>query len=627
MRKIIIFSVIFWSFSSVFCKEFLFTINPDLERKPISAYIYGASQTLTETENWAARRIGGNRMTGYNWENNASNAGQDWEHSSDNYLTWINNISSQEETIPAIVLTKFIDKAINYNNYALITLQMAGYVAKDKNGTVTEDETAPSNRWAAVQAAKGSSFSLTPDLADNTVYIDELVNFLVTRYGNASTSTGVKAYCLDNEPGLWSDTHPRIHPEKTGCVELITRSVALSKAVKNVDPFCDIHGPALYGMSAYINLADDGWNDVKGSYKWYIDYYLAEMNKAGQADGRRLLDVLDIHWYPEAQGDERIVNSAANSRKDKEARLQAPRSLWDKGYYENSWIGQWFKEYLPLIPTLLESIDNHYPGTKLAINEYNYGGENDVTGGIATADVLGIFGKLGVYAACYWQMQEQTDYTSAALRLYRNYDHTGSTFGDMSVQAATDDKVNSSVYAAITGSNPAELHIVALNKDLDAAAECEIQIAGNMNYTSGEVWYFDADSPEVRYGGVITNIQNNILNYTLPRSSASHFVLYGAPTQVTRDNQTPENFTLSAYPNPFNSSCVICYEIPSGETADLTIYDITGREVKLLMNLQGTGRYTWNACDNNGNVVAAGNFFIKLTTPSHEIIKRASFIK
>jgi len=45
-------------------------------------------------------------------------------------------------------------------------------------------------------------------------------------------ATGVRGYCLDNEPALWFDTHPRIHPDKVTYIELINKSVALSTAVK-----------------------------------------------------------------------------------------------------------------------------------------------------------------------------------------------------------------------------------------------------------------------------------------------------------------------------------------------------------------------------------------------------------
>lgn len=69
--------------------------------------------------------------------------------------------------------------------------------------------------------------------------------------------------------------------------------------------------------------------------------------------------------------------------------MQAPRALWDPTYTEDSWIGQWFSATaLPLIPKLQGTIDKNYPGTKLAITEFDYGGRNHISGGIATADVL-----------------------------------------------------------------------------------------------------------------------------------------------------------------------------------------------------------------------------------------------
>lgn len=63
------------------------TINSSLNRAPISPYIYGTNAALTQTEGWTAFRQGGNRLTAYNWENNASHAGDDYYHSNDNFLT------------------------------------------------------------------------------------------------------------------------------------------------------------------------------------------------------------------------------------------------------------------------------------------------------------------------------------------------------------------------------------------------------------------------------------------------------------------------------------------------------------------------------------------------------------
>jgi hypothetical protein len=215
-----------------------FNVDTGADRKEISPYIYGINEwsfgDLPEGT-VAARRVGGNRLTGYNWENNASNAGEDWYNSSDNHL--VRNLPAEKQDEPGAVVTDFHDDVLaSEADYSLFTLQMAGYVAADKDGEVSEAETAPSERWKEVKFNKEGDLSLTPDVTDDTVYMDEFVNFIVENYGTADTETGVKGYSLDNEPALWSETHPRIHPEKVTCDELISKTTELAKTVKSIDP-------------------------------------------------------------------------------------------------------------------------------------------------------------------------------------------------------------------------------------------------------------------------------------------------------------------------------------------------------------------------------------------------------
>ena len=209
---------------------------------------------------------------------------------------------------------------------------MAGFVAKDKNGPVDSDQTAPSSRWAYVKFNKSSELSDQPDASDDTVFMDEYVNFLVDQYGTAGSLTGIRGYALDNEPDLWNGTHPRIHPTQPTCAELIGRSVALSKSVKKLDSTAEIFGPVSYGFNGYTTFQNaPDWAAVSSGkgYAWFLDYYLDSMKKASDTAGLRLLDVLDLHWYPEAKGSDgnRITNSDATSAADNLARVQAPRTF------------------------------------------------------------------------------------------------------------------------------------------------------------------------------------------------------------------------------------------------------------------------------------------------------------
>ncbi len=72
----------------------------------------------------------------------------------------------------------------------------------------------------------------------------------------------------------------------------------------------------------------------------FLSFYLQGMAQAGATAQKRLLDVLDLHWYPEATGDGIRITSDGDSPGLESARIQASRSLWDPTYVENSWITQ-----------------------------------------------------------------------------------------------------------------------------------------------------------------------------------------------------------------------------------------------------------------------------------------------
>lgn len=427
-------------------------------------------------------------------------------------------------------MTDFIDTDLTAGRTSLMTLQMAGYVAADKNGTVLEGETAPSARWKQLVYKKGSAFCSpvgSPDKTDSYIYMDELVNYFVTRYGNASTANGIKFCAMDNEPALWSSTHPRIHPVKVTCAELIERTTQLSTAVKDVDPYAAICGPALYGFGAYYDLqtATD-WNSVKNGYTWFIDYYLDKMKIASNSQNQRLLDVLDLHWYPEAQdaSGSRITDTPAPySQNNGETRMQAPRTLWDTGYYEKSWIGDWYRTYLPLLTKVTTSINTYYSGTKLAFTEYNYGASDHISGGIAQADVLGIFGKYGIYLSTYWGSNGA--YSNAAFELYRNYNGSNAAFGDTRIQASMSDKVNSSIYGSTVFADQTRVHLIVLNKNYTQSITGTFNITSPQYFTSARVWAFDSSSSAITERTAITTITGNSFTYTLPPLTACHFVL------------------------------------------------------------------------------------------------------
>lgn len=502
------------------------TINVSKDRKAISPYIYGVNSELMEKNvSCTAIRAGGNRFSAYNWETNASNAGSDWKHSSDNYFQ--QSLPEELDNAYGGVAINLSRKCAEKNNaYSFMTLQMAGYVAADMTGTVEETEVAPSSRWNRVEFAKNSEFSLEPDPNDGVVYMDEFVNYLVNTLGNSQTPNGIKGYSLDNEPALWRWTHQRMHPDQPECAEIIERSKALASAVKNIDPSAEIFGPALFGYSAFVDFGGaPDWREVNrnGDYRWFIDYYLDEMKKAEVDTGARLLDVLDIHFYTEAKGE---CGERSCDHYDREgcvkARLNSTRSLWEEGYKENSWIVDTGAEFFPILPNLQKSIDKYYPGTKLAITEYDFGASRDITGAIAEADALGIFAKNGVYLATLFAGEAY--YQCAAINLYTNYDRRGSGFGDTLVYCETDNIERSTAYAAVDEGSDDVITLVITNKAFKDSTTANIKIKGAEDYGYVRLYGLESFTPEIiDYGDEdsAVTVSGDMISYEMrPRSVA-----------------------------------------------------------------------------------------------------------
>jgi hypothetical protein len=508
------------------------SVDPGSGRLPISPYVYGTNQDLSGVSTPGARRFGGDRLTGYNWETNASNAGTDYINNSDNYL--VDELPAGEQATPAIALTTFHDASLSLGvPYTVLTLQMAGYVAADENGPVTAAQAAPSSRWDFVQNnTPGGVFPASPNLTDGTVYMDEVLNLLVSRYGPGSGATGVKGYDLDNEPALWPSTHPYLHPAQTTCAEEVSKSVALATTIKRMDPTAEVLGPVLYGSESYFTFQNaPDWPALQTStgFRWFIDYYLDQMSRASIAAGTRLIDVLDLHRYSDENisgsgPDQSITTQTDFSDKASDMdRVQAPRVLWDPTYVENSWVQQYFSQFLPWIPNIQASINARYPGTKLSFTEYSYGGESNISGGIAQADVLGIFGKFGVYLGCVWILHDPPPpvYTAAAFNLYLNYDGQGGRFGATSVSETDSDTVNTSAYASVDAAG--DLHVVVLNKSYTQTADLSFQIAGSAAYASASVYAFDNSGPSITARAPAA-LANNQATYSLPPLTAAHFV-------------------------------------------------------------------------------------------------------
>ncbi len=100
-----------------------------------------------------------------------------------------------------------------------------------------------------------------------------------------------------------------------------------------------------------------------------------------------------------------------------------------------------------------------------------------------------------------------------------------------------------------------------------------------------------------------------------------------APSPVP---EFPE-FSVRAYPNPFNPRTTIAFNLPQKSTVDLHIYDLAGRRVTTLLDGQelqaGPNSAVWTGRDAQDRLVAAGVYFYLLEAGPHKTVRRVTLIK
>jgi hypothetical protein len=426
-------------------------------RYAISRYIYGANRSAWQRKEhyFTLGRWGGPRATTYNWENNASNGGTAEGHQNDSAL--------DASDTPGNAVRQFIAAANAAQAAVIVTIPMLGYVAADKqgDGDVGRGPNYLQSRFLPSLPRKQARFSFYPDLNDGKVYQDEFVNYVEKMFSPERRHPLCRIfYALDHEPELWPAAHPRLRTQKLRYAELVRLSIEYARAIKAVAPQALVFGPVCHDWAGCATLQDA----PDGQGRDFLDYYLQQMRAAEQSGGVRLLDVLDVHWYPEARGGGVRITEDDSRPAVAHARVQAPRSLWDPHYREESWVAaQGVVGPIRLLPRLQEKIARHYPGTKLAISEYYYGGGDDISGALAQADVLGIFGREGVFAAAVQEKGPgEQRFLRAAFAMFRNYDDDGGSFGEAGLPAQTTDHERTSIYASLDGKG--RVVAVLLNK-------------------------------------------------------------------------------------------------------------------------------------------------------------------
>jgi mannan endo-1,4-beta-mannosidase len=550
--------------------------QPPAQPAPISPYIYGINGfgTLVAMKTkFGLIRDGGDLATGYNWTNNFYNAGADYCYqqrtagdgtdlagkltatSGDSVVT---AHAKGEAFLTSIPIADYVASNFDNNDVWTNCGSAPDTIGCSQNSNTVRANVnnfpyAPSAAFVANRAAKGAALCLCAPkdttcsgcaVSTDPVYQDEFVNFLKVKFAADPSPLFLS---MDNEPNYWEGTHPEIWQNvyagqtcgggKVTYDDIVSRNKGFAAGAKTAWPEAKVFGPVAVGdglVYAHSYADDPHWPTE------FLDYYLQQMHQASAAAGTSLLDVLDIHYYTVGSKDADCV--------------QFPRMFWDPNYTELSasaadavdfgWDGNsdgkgpyfdnhWYpRQMIPRLQRKIAAVysDASLPVPGVSFSEYNAGCETSIAGGVAEADLLGIFGREGVFATTAWPLQSLTsNFLLAAFDLFRNYDGGGAVVGDLAVQANTSDSKSTSVYAFAHSDAAAALDVVAINKKTTAQT-VTIQIANAPTLSSATLYQLAGKTAAVAAasgtaptlscaGGTCT------LTYAMPAMSATTIVL------------------------------------------------------------------------------------------------------
>jgi uncharacterized protein (TIGR03437 family) len=525
-------------------------VDANANRNTISPYIYGINEWsdagLMGLMRIPVIRWGGDDATSFNWQNSVKNNTGDNPWCYENYSVSPGfdafhsaNLTAGTVSLGTIPLMDWSPQAAGECSFSVKKYGAQKATAPDDpdcgNGVLLNGDPVvndPSDAYIPVTQS----------------FAQQWVQQIMTGYGPANAG-GVRLWSMDNEPEWWYSNHIDIYPQAATYDDMLARNIKWAQAVKAVDSTALITGPVPGGWSGMFFSREDmdsGWDtspyqywdnptdqNAHGGVPW-IPYYLQQMSQFEQANGFRLLDYVDVHAYIQPD----TLSSTAGDAAMETLRMTSTRALWDPNYIvPNSQAGD--NEYdangnlvaAQLVPRMQQWVSQYYPGTDTAITEYSWGALESVTGAIAQADILGIFGAYGLTLGTLWGAPAPTDPGAFAFKIFLNYDGNGSRFGGTSVSGTSSDPDTLSIYAAQRVDSA--LTVLVLNKTAGAIGD-SISLANFTPAGTAQVWqYSQANLTAIVRQTADINVGGNSLTATFPAYSMTLLVIPQAQSAMT----------------------------------------------------------------------------------------------
>lgn len=569
-----------------------------------STYLSGTNADITKAKEAGVRFVrqgGGNNSTKYNWRLKLSS-----------HPDWYNNVYANDWDGAA---KNLIDKMPGVQG--MWSFQLLGKAAANTKNNFADWTYNQAKWWEGVTQNLAGGGTVNPDpkgkalkegnpdlylmnwTADSTVGI--LDKWFGTK-GLGYNKNQFRYWSMDNEPEIWSGTHDDVMKTQCTAEEFMQLYFKVAKAARAKYPDIKLLGPVPANEWQWYNWS--GGSKINGVHYPWLEFFIKRIAEEEKASGIKLLDVLDIHFYP---GESDATNS-----------LNLHRVYFDRNYVypgangvrttTGGWDTSITKEYiLGRCSDWLIKHKGANHGVGLAVTETDIASSNANILAVWYASTMGEFMKNGVEIFTPWSWKIGMWET---LHLFSRYNK-----GNY-VQATSQNETLVSVYPTVNEAADS-MTVVLINRSQTAKSTVNLNFAGyllqNRTYSMYSLSGLPATETFVSRSNnklVKTDITAalNQITVELAPLSVNSIILKAAPTSA--ENKLLNNrFSAKIYPNPATNEVNLSFSIPEKEKISIELYQSNGVLLNILSNKFFDGGD--HQIDLNTGYLSSGIYLIK----------------
>jgi len=589
-KNLLLASLLLLAFQAGRGQNITVQVNANEGRIPVSPYIFGRNNNLsdnpadpTSADNITLYKEAGLRFARENGGNNATK--YNWRRKLGSHPDWYNNVYDHnwdfaaqdiQDRIPGLQVMwafQLIGKAAgsktsNFNDWAYNSSQWWSGVGQNLAG------------GGQVNPAGGSQALVNgnPDLYLENWTADSATGILKHWFwpgGLGMDNRQFVYWSMDNEPEIWNGTHDDVMPSLLSASAFMDAYFAVAKKARERFPEIKLTGPVPANEWQWYRWGDQSLTIDGKSYCW-LEYFIKRVADEQKSSGIRLLDVLDIHWYPSETSNADLV--------------QLHRVFYDENYVypgangvktvNGGWDNTQNKEYIFKRINdwlLLHFGENHGIGIGLTENDISSYDANIVS--VVYASMLGTFADNGVEIFTPWSWKTGMWET---LHLFSRYAKT------TRVRTTSSGEVTVSGYSTVNSSNDS-MTVILVNRDLSTSRTATVNLTG-FSVSDGSYKILELSSlPSTEtFVSHTTNalksktatVSGNSFSLTLPSLSTTAVILTGTGTGIEENQPYTEGMkTIGTYPNPTTGKIRIHLEDQVPGNMKLKFNDLAGNTV------------------------------------------------